>query len=187
MIFDVAGAEHIVRDRAALELGEDRRIGLAHDVGEDVQPAPVRHADDDLVDAELGRLPDDRLERRHRAFAAVQTEALGAGEFDVQETLEPFRRGERLQDLLLALLGRLEEIVGAFHDRLDPGFLVLLLNMHELDADLGAVGLAAECRRSGEAWLSPGRARCRGRTLCPSPARRSRSSPDRVRGGHRCG
>ena len=39
----------VLRVDVALELVEDLRVGLADDVGEDVEPAAVRHADDDLV------------------------------------------------------------------------------------------------------------------------------------------
>ena len=62
MVLHVARAQDVVDHRRPLELGEDRGIGLAHDVGQDVEPAAVRHAEDDVVDAELGAGADDRLE-----------------------------------------------------------------------------------------------------------------------------
>ena len=96
----------------------------------------MRHADHDLVDAELGRTADDRLERRHRALAAVQAEALGARELDVEEALEALGDDELLEDLLLALGGRPQQVVRALHPGLDPGLLVGILDVHELDADL---------------------------------------------------
>ena len=42
----------------ALELAEDLRVGLADDVGQHVEAAAVRHADDHLVEAVLGALVD---------------------------------------------------------------------------------------------------------------------------------
>ena len=52
MIFDVARPlDFFRRRRRALEFGEDRRERLVHDVGEHVQPAAMRHADDDFLDA----------------------------------------------------------------------------------------------------------------------------------------
>jgi hypothetical protein len=54
-------------------------VGLAHDLGEDVQPAAVGHAEDDLADAELAAALDDLLERRDQRLGAVEAEALGAG------------------------------------------------------------------------------------------------------------
>ena len=52
MIFDVARAADVLGiGRAAGEFGEDRPIGLAHDVGEDVEAAAMGHADDHRADA----------------------------------------------------------------------------------------------------------------------------------------
>ena len=104
----------------------------------------MRHADHDLVDPELGRAPDDRLERRHRALAAIQAEALGAGVLDVQEALEALGDDQLLEDLALLLGARPQQVVRALHARLDPGLLLGILDVHELDADLGAVGLAQD-------------------------------------------
>ena len=94
--------------------------------------------------AELGRASDDRLERRQRALAAVQAEPLGARELDVQEALEALGDHQLLEDLLLVLGARAEQVVRALHARLDPGLLLRILDVHELDADLGAVGLAQD-------------------------------------------
>jgi hypothetical protein len=52
------------------------------------------HPQNDVVDAVLGRRPDDRLDRRDRALAAVEAEALRPRELDVQELLEPLGLGE---------------------------------------------------------------------------------------------
>ena len=88
MVLDVARAQNVVGDGAALELGEDRGIGLAHHVGQHVEPATMGHAQHDLVRPEPGRGLDDRLQRRDGALAAIEAEALGARELDVQELLE---------------------------------------------------------------------------------------------------
>jgi len=54
VILHIAGAFHVVRrGRVSLKLGQDRDMGLAHDIGEDVQTAAVRHAENDLLDAQL--------------------------------------------------------------------------------------------------------------------------------------
>ena len=56
MIFDVARAFDVVGlGRAALELVEDRPIGLGHDIGEHVEAAAMRHADDDRRARRAGR------------------------------------------------------------------------------------------------------------------------------------
>ena len=78
MVFDVARAADVGRvGRAAGEFVEDRLGRLAHDVGQDVQPSAVGHSDVDLLDAVLAAIFDHRFERRDRALAAVEPEALG--------------------------------------------------------------------------------------------------------------
>ncbi len=94
VIFHVARAFHVVRvRRAALELVEQRAIGLGHHIGEHVQPAAMRHADDDFLHAELAAALDDLLQRGHRGFRAFEAEALGAGVFLVEETFRGSPRG----------------------------------------------------------------------------------------------
>ena len=56
VILDVAGALDVVgRGRAALELVEDDAVRLGQHLGEHVQPAAMRHAEHDLLHAELRR------------------------------------------------------------------------------------------------------------------------------------
>ena len=87
MVFDVARAFDVVRRRrAALEFVENGAERLAHDVGQHVEPAAMRHADDDLLEAELAAALDDLLERRDQRLAAVEAEPLGAGILDVEES-----------------------------------------------------------------------------------------------------
>ncbi len=65
MVFHVARALDIVGiGRAALELMEDGAIGLAHHIDEHVQPAAMRHAEDDFAHAELAAALDDLFQRR---------------------------------------------------------------------------------------------------------------------------
>ena len=51
----------------------------------------MRHAEADLVQAELAAALDDLLERRDHRFAAVEAKALAARILDVEEVLEAFR------------------------------------------------------------------------------------------------
>ena len=52
MVFDVARAVDMLGiGRIALELGEDRGVGLADKIGEHVEPAAMRHADHVFLDA----------------------------------------------------------------------------------------------------------------------------------------
>ncbi len=102
----------------------------------------MRHAQNDFVDAQGAAALDDLLQRRNHGLAAVQAEALGAGEALVQEALEAFRFGQLLEDGQLAFLGEgvLLELVRTFETLLQPGLLFRLGDMHELHADVAAVG-----------------------------------------------
>src|SRR5512133_1764946 len=125
-----------------LELGEYGNVGLAHDVGQHVEPAAVRHAQDHFRDPELARPLQNLLERRDRRLAAVQPEALRSGELDVQEALELLGFDQPLEDGALALSGELRLIADALDTLLNPRLLVRVLDVHELDADRAAISLA---------------------------------------------
>src|SRR3546814_7354501 len=88
MIFDVARTADILGvGRAAREFVEDRAIGLAHHVGEHVEPAAMRHAEHDLAHAVLAAVFDHAFERGDHALAAIEAEALGADVFLAEELL----------------------------------------------------------------------------------------------------
>ena len=141
VVFHIPRAERTGALRgAALELMEDLVIALAHHGGEHVQAAAVRHADDDLVDAERAAALDDLLQRRHGGFAAIETEAFGAREALVQEALKGFRFDQLAEDRKLAFAGERDALVRAFDPFLQPGFLGGIGNMHELDAERRAIG-----------------------------------------------
>ena len=104
VIFDVARPADIVGIGAAAgEFVEDRAVRLAHDVGEDVQAAAMRHADGDLGDAERAAIFDDRFKRRDRAFAAVEPEPFRADIFAGEELFPLLAVDDLLEDRLLAL------------------------------------------------------------------------------------
>ena len=143
VVLDVARAADILRVcGAALELGEDRGEGLGHEVGEHVEAAAVRHADDHLLEAQPTAALEDLLERRDHRLAAVEPEALGAGVALVEELLESLGGGQALEDRPLAFRGEVGLVVDGLDALLYPGLLVRLLDVHELDADGAAIGLA---------------------------------------------
>ena len=137
--FDVVGLE-----RAALELVEDGAVRLAHHVGEHIEAPAMRHADDDLLDAELAAALDDLLQRRHHGLGAVEAEALGAGVLHVGELLEGLGLDQLVEDRLLALVGEDDVLVLALDALLQPGLLRRRGDVHELDADVPAVGAAQD-------------------------------------------
>ena len=140
MIFDVARAADVGGvGRAAGEFVEDRAIGLAHHVREDVEAAAVGHADVDLGDAHLAAGFDHRLERRDRAFAAVEPEALGADIFAGEEFLPLLGLDDLGEDRLLALGRELDRGVLALDPVLDEAALVDVADVHIFKADMAAV------------------------------------------------
>ena len=162
MVFHVAGALHVVGLEAlAAEFAEQRGERLLDDVDQRVQPAAMRHADGDLVHAVGGGGLDDGVQRGDGDLAALQAEALGGDVALLAERLEAFGLGQLLQDGALFVGVERGEPGRAFDLALDPGFLLGVLDVHELDADRAAIGLAQDRARSRAASRFRGRARCR--------------------------
>ncbi len=145
MIFDVAGAfDRVGIDRAALEFVEQRAMRLAHHLGQHVETAAMRHADDDFLHAEIAAALDDLLERRNQRFASVEAETLGAGELRVAELLETFGFDELVEDRAPALAGERDFLIRPLDAFLDPGFLRRIGDVHEFDAERLAVSALAD-------------------------------------------
>ena len=162
MIFDVAGAFDVVgRERAALEFVENRPMRLAHDLGQHIEAAAMRHAEDDVLDAQGAAALDDLFERRHHGFAAVKAKALRAGVFDVEELLETLRLDELVEDGALAFLGEGDLLAGAFDPLLQPALLGRIGDMHEFEADRPAIGPAQNLQHLGDGREFEARARHR--------------------------
>ena len=101
----------------------------------------MRHAEHDFLDAQLAGLLDDRLDQRDGALGALEGEPLGAHVLDVQEALEALGLVELREDFLLFVVGQLGGVARALDALLNPRLLVGILDVHELDADLRAIGL----------------------------------------------
>ncbi len=138
VVLDVAGALREPRVDVALELLEDLAVALADDVGQHVQPAPVRHADAHLVQAGVGRLIAQLVQQHDGGLAALEAEPLLADEFGLQEGLEDLGLVQPVQDaqVLVARPGGVRHL----HPLLDPGPLLVVLDVHVLDADAATVG-----------------------------------------------
>ncbi len=145
MVFHVTRALHVVGlEAGAPELAEHRGQRLFHDVDEGVEPAAMRHADRHLVHAAFDRHTDDRVQGRDGDLAALQAEPLGGDIAALAERLERLGLGELTQHRLL--LGRRERCQPrrAFHLALDPGFLIGVLDVHELNAERAAIRFAED-------------------------------------------
>src|SRR5690606_13779248 len=118
----------------------DGAIGFAQNIGQNVQAAAMSHAEHDLLHAELAAALDDLFERRDHRLAAVQAEALRARVLDLAEPLEVLRLDELVEDGPTAL-EREPDVLGLALDALlNPRLLHRRGDVHELDADLPAVG-----------------------------------------------
>ncbi len=162
MIFHVARAfDFGGLGGAALEFVEDLAIGLAHHIGEHVQPAAMGHAEHDFLDAQLAAALDDLLERGNGGFAAVQAEALGADEADAGEFLEAFGFDQLVEDRALAFWRERDLLVRPFDAALQPILLLGIVDVHELVADAAAIGALENLHHLARAWRFPAPSRRR--------------------------
>ncbi len=102
------------------------------------------HAEHDFLHAEIAAALDDLFERGDQRFGAIEAEALGAGELEVAELLEAFRLDQLGQDGPAAFRGEGDLLVRPLDPLLDPGLLLRIGDMHELDAKRLAVGALAD-------------------------------------------
>ena len=153
VVLDVAGALGGVGVDVALELLEDLPERLAHDVGEHVQASAVGHSQHRLDAAGLGGLVEDLVDHRDGALGALEPEALVAQVLRVEEALEGLGRVEPVEDVQL-LVDR-ERRLDPFDMLLDPPLLVGLLDVHVLDADAPAVGVAQHAEQVAQGHVRP--------------------------------
>ena len=145
MVFHVARALHLVgRGGAALELVENCAMRLTHHLRQNVEPAAVRHADDNLFDAERPATLDDLFERRNHRLCTVETETLGACEFQIAEFLETFSLNQLVEDRAFAFARERNLLIRPFDPRLNPTFLRRIGDVHELDSERLAVRAAKD-------------------------------------------
>ncbi len=136
------------RIQVAFELPEDLAVGLAHRIGQHVEPAPVGHAQHRLLHTGVDGVGEEGVEEGDEALGSFQAEALMAQVLGGQEPLEGLRRPQALQDAALVVGWDVD--AGAFQPGLDPGFLVGLLDMHVLHADGAGVGVAQHAQDVGQ-------------------------------------
>jgi hypothetical protein len=94
VIFHIASPTLVIVARLAwgdwvLELGQDLKVGFVQHMRQDVQTAPVRHADQDEINALLCRSTDHLVEHGHRHVQSFNREAVFAREDAVQKALKP--------------------------------------------------------------------------------------------------
>ena len=145
MVFHIARAFHVIgREGAALELVEQSAMRLAHHLGEHIETAAMGHAQHDILHPEIAAALDDLLKRGDEALAAIQAEALGAGELHIEELLEALGLHQLVQDGALALAGKRDLLVRTLDALLQPALRGRIGDVHELVADGFAVGAAQD-------------------------------------------
>src|SRR5262245_46605292 len=100
----------------------------------------MRHTEHNFFDAERAAALDDLFERRDHRLAAVQPEALGAGELQITEVLEALGLYQLVENGALAFGCETDLLVRPFDAFLEPGLLPRIGDMHELNAKRLAVG-----------------------------------------------
>mmetsp|Transcript_107577 Transcript_107577/g.304910 ORF Transcript_107577/g.304910 Transcript_107577/m.304910 type:complete len:313 (+) Transcript_107577:2688-3626(+) len=154
MVLHVAGVEPVVLLGLlqqfvevvvrAFELGEHLHQRLRDHVRKHVEAATVRHSNDALVGAQLGRLLEGRVNPRDRGFRTVHAETLCCFVLVVQELLERIHLAELFVNLHQLRLVLRDE-VWALHAHPDPVQDLVVANVHVLDPHAAAVGLVQRC------------------------------------------
>ena len=82
------------------------RHRLPNDVGQHVKPAPVRHPQNDRLDAALRSSVDQGLHPGNQSLAPFESETLGCGVFGGEERLEHLGPREAVEDVDLRVYRR---------------------------------------------------------------------------------
>ena len=137
VVLHVARALHVVRVGGdALELGEDLGVGLLHHVHQHVEPAAMRHADGDLLHARPRA--QSRSPSAPRGWCSRRPPGRSAWWRRISSRRRPRSpRPPSTAPGCARLAGASKAPTqGAPSIRsLDPGLLVRVLDVHELDAD----------------------------------------------------
>ena len=188
VVLDVAAASlGIGADRLerllALELAQDRLVGAADDVREDVEPAAVRHAHHDFLRTGARTELDRLVEHRHHHVEALDRELLLPEERAAEVALHPLDLGEARQQQAL-LVVRERRAVAARLDRLaQPDALLVVGDVLDLVRAGAAVGRAEERQRVGQRLAGDVEAQQRGRDTRLQLGREGRDEPLRLQSG----
>ena len=139
MILHVTGTLNALWIEIPFELREDFSVGLAHDVGEEVQSPSVGGPENHFSGSRNCGCVDQCIEDHHCRFSAFEAESLLADIPGVEEPLEDLGGVETIQDV--SLLIDLERHVHPFDVLLDPLLLARVLNVHVLNGKGPAIGI----------------------------------------------
>src|SRR5262249_47801986 len=137
MILDVALVVRIFRVDRPFKAGKDSLAEAAYNVGDDVQPAPMRHSNRYVVDAPSRSSLYQLVQQRDDGFRALDREPLLTQVLRAQELLEQLRRNQ-LPQYLLSGLHRGSRLL-SFDTRAQPFLFVRYLDVAILDAEFATV------------------------------------------------
>ena len=144
MVLDVAGALGDERVGVLFELGEDFRQRLPDDVGQDVQPAAVRHPDDRFLHMLVGCFRKYLGEHRDGGFGTLRARTACVRRNACAGSVRTLGRDQAAKGLAANLRRERDTRLWGLDPALDPGLFTGILDVPILDADLLAVGLAQD-------------------------------------------
>src|SRR5207249_12337734 len=115
---------------------------LSDDVCQNIQPAPVGHADDRFLDVVQRGFGQNPLQYRDGSLCPFQAESLVPDEPGVKKPLKPLGRREAAENLPLGFCVQRRPIFRRLHTLLNPALFFRVLNVAVFDADLLTISLA---------------------------------------------
>ena len=140
VILDVTRLETGLRD-PTLELVEESGGWLAEDIDEDIEPTPVGHADDDLLDPLAPGTLGQFVHQGNQGLATFQREALLADVAGMEIALHTLRGGEQGQQPAAIRGLQLRFAAVSLQALLYPALLLDAGDVHVLGADRTAIDL----------------------------------------------
>ena len=140
VVFHVARTAGCLGLNVAFELVKDRGQWFRHNIKEHIQPAPVRHADNHLVQALTCGGVDSGVHERNERLGTLQREPFLAHVLGLQEGFERLCGVQLLHNEFLLRRGGLGHAV--FQAILQPGAFVPVQNMGVFRTYLVRVGIA---------------------------------------------
>ena len=155
VVLDIAGAAFGIGDdrlegALPLELPQDRLVRAAEDVRKDVQPAAVRHPEDDLVSAFLGRELERLVQHRDHHVEALDRELLLAQERTAEVALEALDLGQPFEEAPLLVVVERVPVAAGLDRRPQPDALLVIGDVFDLVRAGAAVDLPQPRQDVGE-------------------------------------
>ena len=126
----------------SFELLEDLSVGLAGDIGEDIEASAVWHTDAGFIEARFSSRGDDGIEEWNDGFATFEREALLSDELGMQEGFECFCAIDLAENAKLFLARKARS--ANLHFLLNPLSLLWVLDIHVFDTYGAAIGIAKD-------------------------------------------